>query len=205
MEITFKQTASEGLFSYLFVKQAATDNDSARYFRHLHHYLSLAKQLTSGLNCYILTRYSPFLTDVLKLVHTTDWHYHLQSDDFEGLGKDLGFSQSNRSGNGNIVKEQSAYFPLNDLLTLQSFPEDTFGDTATPITIFALKPGSEQDLHAFLSTQRTPYLPELLLEKELFIHILCGKCSGYYDTVLIKSIRDIAHKITVVNHNEQGK
>ncbi|QEM07072.1 hypothetical protein DIU31_027510 [Mucilaginibacter rubeus] len=202
MNITFNQTSGEGLNNYLFVKQTATDHRTTQYYKHLHYYLSLAKKLMSGLNCYVLIRYSPFLAEVLPVIYTTDWHYNLQSDDFQGLGTDLGFSLSHRLSNGNVVKEQSVYFPLKDLLTLQSFPEDTFGDTSSSITIFALKSGSEQDLHSFLGTKRIPYLPELLLESELFIHILCGKCSGFYDTISIKSVQSIAHNINVINRNE---
>ncbi|MES2376751.1 MAG: hypothetical protein V4553_09240 [Bacteroidota bacterium] len=198
MDITFKPTVDDGLNNYLFVKQTAID-DADLYFKRLHHYLLLIKKLTSGHHCFILTRYSPFLREVLPKVYTTAWHYNLESDDFHGLGTDLGFSLFHRLNNGNVVNEQSAYFPLTDLLTLQSFPEDTFGDTASSFTVFALKSSSEEDLHAFLGTMRTPCLPELLLDKELFFHISCGKCSGYYDTVLIKSVQTLSNKIMLVD------
>jgi hypothetical protein len=199
MDITFNQTSGEGLNIYLFIKQTAADHCATS---HLHYYLSLAKKLTSGLNCFVLIRYSPFLAEVLPVIYTTDWHYNLQSDDIQGLGMDLGFSLFRKLSNGNGIKEQSAYFSLKDLLTLQSFPEDTFGDTSSSITVFALKSGSEQDLHSFLGMQRIPYLPELLVESELFIHILCGKCSGFYDAILIKSVQSIAHSINVINKDE---
>ena len=200
MEIRFKRLFSEGLINYLFVRQSDDKPQMKTYYENFHDYLSLANGLISGLSCYILTRYSPFLKEVLPEVWLTDWHYNVISDDFRGLGTDLGFSLYHRLKNGNSVKEQSAFFPLKNMLKLESFPEDTFGDKSSHVTIFALKAGTEKDIRLFLSNKNAPYLPELLMEKELFIHISCGKSSGYYDTVLIKSVQSLTSGITVINN-----
>lgn len=199
MKIEFKASTEEGLNKYLFVKQPDESREGKNANINFHHYLLLASRLTAGLSCFVLTRYSPYLTEVLTGVQSTDWHYNVIADDFQGLGADLGFSLSHKLTNGNSVKEQSAYFPLRDLLTLRSFPEDTFGDKSSHVSIFALKPGSAEDIRSFLNAKRTPYLPELLLGDELFIHISCSKSSGYYDTILIKSVQSLASVITVTS------
>jgi hypothetical protein len=198
MEIAFKETFEDGLFSYLYVKETAGLQNPVAGKLNFHIYLSLAQRLTTGLECYVITRNSPFLHEVLPEVHLTEWFYHIQSDDFYGLGVDRGFAHSHRLNNGRSVKEQAAVFPLKDVMTLQSFPEDTFGDSASHLTIIALKPGSESELLSFLGTGKVPDLPELLLQKELLIHISCGKAVGYYDTVLIKSMSDCIGRIAQI-------
>lgn len=200
MKIEFKAIQVEGLNNYLFVRQSDDSPQTGNYDENFHHYLSLANRLVSDLSCYVLTRYSPFLKEVIPDALLTDWHYNVLSDDFRGLGTDLGFSLFHRLKNGNSVKEQSAYFPLKDLLTLRSFPEDTFGDKSSHVTIFALKPETENEIRSFLSRKTAPYLPELLLEKELFIHISCSKSLGYYDTILIKSVQNLSSYITVTSN-----
>jgi hypothetical protein len=195
IEITFKETFNDGLFGYLYVKEAVGLQNAVADKLKFHTYLSLAKRLTTGLECYVITRNSPFLSEVLPVIYLCDWFYHIQSDDFYGLGIDRGFTQTHQLTNGQEVKEQAAVFPLNDLLTLQSFPEDTFGDQASHLTIVALKKDCESDLLSFLNTRHVPYLPELLLQDELFIHLSCGKRIGYYDTILIKSVSDRKEKI----------
>jgi hypothetical protein len=197
MDIRFKPFPNKGLNNYLFVNMPVNMLEQEPVNINFHKYLLLASQLTAGLSCFVLTRYSPFLYEVLQGVQPTMWRYNVIADDFQGLGTDLGFTLSHRLKNGNAVKEQSAYFPLKDLLTLRSFPEDTFGDKSSDVTLFALKPGSDKEISSFLCTDRVPYLPELLLENEIFIHISCSKSSGYYDTVLIKSVRDLTTKLMV--------
>jgi hypothetical protein len=200
MNIDFRRTCSEGLINYLYIRQPEGHYRAAAYNEFFHHYLSLANRLVGRLSCYVLTRYSPFLREAIPDMQLTDWHYNVISDDFQGLGADLGFSLSHRLKNGNSVKEQSAFFPLKDLLTLRSFPEDTFGDKSSNVTIFALKPGAEKEIMSFLSTTCAPCLPELLLENEIFIHITCSKSSGYYDTMLIKSVQSLETILTVNDH-----
>jgi len=193
--ITFKKTFNDGLFGYLYVQEAVSPRNAVADKLKFHIYLSLAQLLTAGLECYIITRNSPFLSEVLPVIHLSDWFYHIQSDDFYGLGIDRGFTQTHQLTNGQEIKEQAAVFPLNNVLALQSFPEDTFGDKASQLTIMALKKGCENDLLSFLGTRHVPYLPELLLQDELLIHLSCGKYIGYYDTILIKSVADYTEKI----------
>lgn len=190
----FKKLLNDGLFTYLFTGQASA------YAHSLHQYLSLAKRLTEGFNCYVLIRRSPFLSEVLPAVFTTDWHYQVQADDFQGLGTDSGFRRSRLLSNGNTVKEKSAFFPLKDLLTLQSFPEDTFGDTESQLSIFGLSTTSERELVSFMRTaSRPPHLSEILRDSELFIHLSCGKSSGHYDSVVINSVRSLDTQLGAVD------
>jgi hypothetical protein len=111
------------------------------------------------------------------------------ANDFDGLGVDRGFIN---------IQEQQSYilFPIDSLSKLKDWPEDTFGDAYSTISIFGLKEDRKHALIAFLQTLENPQLKDFLQNGELFIDMVIGKEYGFFNSFLIKSKEEIGEEIT---------
>jgi len=160
----------------------------------LHTYLDWAKALLEGYTVYSLLRYTPGLVaePFTDSVTNANWIYNVVSDDFTGLGVDKGFEGSSANKDASVT---SLLFKLSSPEQLKNMPEDMFGDFASHISFFGLQNDQEESAKQFLSGSNTPDLSSWLQPDEIFIHITVGKEQGYYDAFLVKSGKDIGHKM----------
>ena len=189
----------QGLFSYVdIVRPNATVRNpligltKELYSYHLNQYLSLAEYLLSGLAKFVMLKATPYIkqaisTDVSCL---SNWNYYFLANDFNGLGIDKGFIDTNVYG-----MQQQYLTMINDLTALKQIPEDNLGDNVSHISFFGLIGHDFNDLKNFLQAEKSPALGDFLQEGELFINILVSKEEGYCHAMLIKSSTDIEDKL----------
>lgn len=214
MDISFKKDYKENIFSYLYVSghqgvvalekkyveigKAAAQSSLSQ--RGLGFYLAFASFLTAHLQKYVLIRYSPFIKNhpSIEEYYSANWKYQVLANDFDGFGVDKGFIEALDEHNiidDRIHEQKQVLFALKDLKVMKDWPEDTFGDHSSTITIFGLKEDRKTALVVFLQAQDQPSISQFLYSGELLMNISYGKDFGFFDSFLVKSKEDIEHKI----------
>lgn len=198
-QLNFTKQHQQGLFSYLnLVHPYATTAHPLTGLRkelyryQFHQYLALAAFLTEQLDTFIILKASPYTKKVMADHRScrSNWQYHFIANDFDGMGIDRGFVRI--SGH---EEEQPLLSQMEMLLSLREFPEDSFGDNVSHISIFGLVQNRWNDLKTFLQQEHPPVLNGFLQQEELFMNILVSKAEGYYHALLIKSPSDIEYRM----------
>lgn len=189
MNFPFKITHQAGLYQFLHVKANPDHRTIKDSNLQLQVYLSLARRLSLGLNCYALLPYSPDVAALWPAHIPISFRYQVLNDDFNGLGVDKGFE---RLTDGSPLM---LLLTLKDVMTLRSIPEDCLGDHASIVTLFLLHTGRESALKELLQSAENPDIAAFLKRNELFLHLICGKEVGYFDAMLIRSTSDITTQI----------
>ncbi|WP_431199587.1 hypothetical protein ACQ86K_00945 [Mucilaginibacter sp. P19] len=189
MEFPFKVTQEAGTYQFLHVKASPEHRTIQDSNLQLQVYLTLARRLSLGLNCYALMAYSPVIMELWPDAVKVNYRYQLLADDFNGLGIDAGFQPANAG------TPEMLLVTLKDLMTLRSIPEDSLGENSSSVSIFLLHQGRETSLKTLLQAQIAPFMARFLQKNELFIHLTCGKDQGYYDGMLLRSQTDMTMHI----------
>ena len=143
-------------------------------------HLSLAAFLVARKEKYIIVRYSPESDSLLKNKYsfTTNWHYVVLADDFNGNGLDNGFVKS---------AVPYAVYRIDSPYQAEQLSEDTLEEEYSNVTVMGLKENSMERLRAFLQSDIKPALQIFLDDSEIFINIVCGKQYGFFNSFLAKS------------------
>ncbi|QEM03665.1 hypothetical protein DIU31_009110 [Mucilaginibacter rubeus] len=189
MDFPFKVTQEAGTYQFLHIKVNPDNRTITDSNLQLQVYLTLARKLSLGLNCYALVPYSPIIVELWPQSVKVSYRYRLLVDDFNGMGIDRGFQPVNNN------TPEMALVALKDLKTLRSISEDSLGEYASEVSIFLLHPGRLLALTNLLRAEVAPFMPRFLQNNELFIHLTCGKAQGYYDGILIRSLTDVSQQI----------
>lgn len=207
-KLIFKKEHKDGLYSFLHIdnssygSMAALENHIGHPFRKgisdlvymeaFYNYLALAEFLSEKRNKYCLAAFYPEKNNTgLMEVSNTPWSYGMLSDDKNGLGIDKGFvsSEENLMDEGNS-NEQRLY-TLESFLSLSRLPEGTLGEAVSQCSLFGIRNERTATLQHALQSAHKPKLEKLLEEDDVFLHIVAAKEIGYYNTILIRSVKDI--------------
>ncbi|RCH56859.1 hypothetical protein DJ568_03110 [Mucilaginibacter hurinus] len=190
MKAPFKIEQNGPIVRYLHVHAPAGPRAAGDNNRLLHIYLSLVQTLREGAAANIVIPFTPYVAEVVGSYQRVDLHYELIANDFFGIGVDRGFQRRGEAKNEQMI------FSLPDVMSLRSFPEDSFGDNESAISIFINQASRKVDLLRFLRSTNKVRIEGFLREGEKFIHLTCGKQQGYFDAMVIYAYGDILQQIT---------
>ena len=195
----FAKNCDEGLYSFLDIERPAVtvQDPLAGFEKELYAYrlsqsLSLAEYLLKGLGKYIFIKASPYTREMFTASTPclSKWHYHLTANDFDGAGIDKAFHRASE-----IETDQSLLSRVDTLLSLKDFPEDSFGDKLSQLSVFGLFENRWNDLREIVQQEQPPALQDFLRHGELFIHIIVSKTEGFFHAMLIKTRENIENSI----------
>lgn len=212
-KLSFKKDFTAGLYSFLHVDNTSYSSLNAIknqhtgtvskngirddvYMQTFYDYLALSEFLCEKRNKYCLMAFYPEKNKVgLNEICAPHWHYSMLSDDSNGLGIDNGFiSNTDLLANEGNSREQRLY-GLDRFLSLNRMPEETFGEAVSQCSLFGLKNERAAHLQDALHSPEKPKIEDLLEDHDIFIHMVVAKEIGYYNTLLIKSSKDIESTI----------
>ncbi|GAA4910335.1 hypothetical protein [Mucilaginibacter defluvii] len=194
MNNLFQRSYRQDLYRFLHTRLTPSPDDLTRCELCLQVYLTIVRELAVGLETWVLLPYSPYLAEVLGPVTMIAYRYQVTFNDTDGLGLDDGFLSTDRPAEQRTSANRML-FPLKDVLTLRSLPEDDLGDLTTEVSVFLLQKERSAGLREAMRTGKTPDLPALLDGPELFVHITCAKSSAYFDAMLIYGRTDIGETL----------
>jgi hypothetical protein len=119
------------------------------------------------------------------------------------MGVDRGFkptTQQNKNQTHKHTKE-AAVFAVKTLKELQELPEEYFPDAFSAFSIFALQNDRKEELIELLKGNDQPALELFLKENEIFIHLKAGKDIGYFNSLLIKSMKNLEDQLKQYQKN----
>lgn len=217
-ELEFKKNKKEDMFIYLHVDNISYESlaaiekkpisnpnkiaiNSIIYKDIFYKYLALIDFCTSKLQRYCIIRSSPDNKESILIdeISSSYWNYKLLSDDYFGLGIDIGFVQKHEERK-NLTKDEFCLYALENFLYLSRLPEDVFGEVVYQCSLFGLKDSRSPELRSFLQSSNEPDLNNFLQTGEIFAHIVVAKEVGYYNSILIKSKSDIERDIEGFNN-----
>ncbi|ARS38062.1 MULTISPECIES: hypothetical protein [Pontibacter] len=203
----FKTYRDEALYCYLsaakppFVQDVlsvGSSDSSGDPRKRLKQYLSKAADLSEGKNLWVMIRETPESARQFRHLQPLriGWKYDVVANDTEGVGVDKGFVpvEAPYSPLHSDQGQASLLFQVPGLILLLRLTEDALGDADSHVTVLALQQ-EEEIFKEVLMGSRTPQLPTMLGDGDLFINIAVGKAQGYYDTFLLKAKSDMENPL----------
>lgn len=201
-------------FSYLYVSGHRCDNtlecenelrevylgnniaENATYKKKLLFYLDLAAFFTAQLDRYVLLNFCPVseFQQSFQATHFTNWKYEMESNDYSGLGVDHGFVCVENS-HAKTNRGRYVAVPVISLRSLTLLSEDLFSEASTNVTVFGLMNGRTEQLMNFMDAVKVPLIEKFLQGPEIFIHLMCAKEYGHFNSIMIKSKHDLRDEI----------